>query len=42
MFFYKSEKEISNNQRVNLNVKNKLVSEILNEITKIITAISYR
>ena len=33
MFFYKSE-EIDNNQRINLNVKNKLVSEILNEITK--------
>ena len=36
MFFYKSE-EIDNNQRINLNVKNKLVSEILNEITKNIT-----
>ena len=33
MFFYKSE-EIDNNQRINLNVTNKLVSEILNEITK--------
>ena len=36
MFFYKSE-EIDNNQRINLNVTNKLVSEILNEITRIIT-----
>ena len=33
MFFYRSE-EIDNTQRINLNVKNKLVSEILNEITK--------
>lgn len=33
MFFYKSE-EIDNDQRINLNAKNKLVSEILNEITK--------
>lgn len=33
MFFYKSE-EISGIQRINLNVKDKLVSEILNEITK--------
>ena len=33
MFFYKSE-EIDNNQRINLKVKNKLVSEILSEITK--------
>lgn len=33
MFFYKSE-EIDNNQRINLKVENKLVSEILNEITK--------
>ena len=33
MFFYKSE-EIDNNQRFNLAVKNKLVSEILSEITR--------
>ncbi|WP_195280571.1 TonB-dependent receptor [Parabacteroides johnsonii] len=33
MFFYKSE-EIKGVQRINLNVKDKLVSEILNEITK--------
>lgn len=33
MFFYKSE-EIDNNQRINLKVKDKLVSEILSEITK--------
>ena len=33
MFFYKSE-EIDGNQRINLNAKNKLVSEILDEITK--------
>lgn len=33
MFFYKSE-EIDNNRNINLNVQNKLVSEILNEITK--------
>lgn len=33
MFFYKSE-EIDNNQRINLKVENKLISEILNEITK--------
>lgn len=33
MFFYKSE-EIDNNQRINLKADNKLVSEILNEITK--------
>ncbi len=33
MFFYKSE-EIDNNQRINLKIKDKLVSEILSEITK--------
>ena len=33
MFFYKSE-EIDNNQRINLKVKDKLVSEILNEVTR--------
>lgn len=33
MFFYKSE-EIDNNQRINLKVKDKLVSEVLSEITK--------
>lgn len=33
MFFYKSE-EIDNNQRINLKVKDKLISEILSEITK--------
>ena len=33
MFFYKSE-EIDNSQKISLNVNNKLVSEILDEITK--------
>ena len=33
MFFYKSE-EIDNTQKINLNVKDKLISEVLNEIMK--------
>lgn len=33
MFFYKSE-EIGNNQHINLTLKDKLLSEILNELTK--------
>lgn len=33
MFFYKSE-EIDSNQRINIDAENKLVTEILNEITK--------